>query len=97
MEKKLMEYLTFFDFTDLIGFAKYMNVDDELIKKVLLSSAAMSETNEEDWENLVCQTVENYSNKNRLEKRRILKMAKQIKSDNADSRRAKEQESLPTE
>jgi len=42
MEKKLMEYLTFFEIPDLIGFAKFMEVDNEIIKKVLVSSAAMS-------------------------------------------------------
>ena len=77
-----MEYLTFFEFVDLLGFAKMMEVEPELIKKVVVSSAAMSQSNNQNWENLICSTVENFSLKNRKEKRNVLKLARQIKEEN---------------
>ena len=97
MEKKLMEYLTFFEIPDLIGFAKFMEVDNEIIKKVLVSSAAMSQDNNQNWEDLICSAVENFSQKNRFEKRKILKMVKQIKQENADFCKKEDKNSSPTE
>ena len=46
LEAKLMELLTYFEFVDLLGFAKILGVEPEIIKKVVISSAAMSESNE---------------------------------------------------
>lgn len=92
-----MEYLTFFEVPDLIGFAKYMEVDNETIRKVLVSSAAMSQDNNQNWEDLICSAVENFSQKNRFEKRRILKMVKQIKQENTDFCKKEDRNSSPTE
>ena len=83
MEEKLLNCLTFFELKDLIGFASYMKVDSELIKKVMLNGAQKEKSDvEKDWENLICEAVYNFSQKNRFEKRRILGMVKEIKKDN---------------
>lgn len=79
-----MEYLTYFEFVDLLGFAKMMDVDPGIIKKVVLSSAAASKDNDKDWEDLICGIVENFSQKNRKTKREFLKLAKQIKEQNQE-------------
>lgn len=84
LEEKLMELLTYFEFVDLLGFAKMMEVDPGIVKKVVLSSAAMSKSNKEDWKDLVCGIVENFSSKNRKTKREFLKLAKQIKENNLE-------------
>lgn len=89
MEAKLMELLTHFEFIDLLGFAKMLEVEPEIIKKVIVSSAAMSKENDQNWENLVCTMVENFSQRNRKNKREILKLAKQIKEENDEKSREK--------
>lgn len=89
MEAKLMELLTHFEFIDLLGFAKMLEVEPEIIKKVIVSSAAMSKENDQNWENLVCTMVENFSQRNRKNKREILKLAKQIKEENDEKNREK--------
>lgn len=88
-----MGYFTFFDFTDLIGFAKMMEVDNEIIKKVLICAAADSDNKQVALEDLVCSTVENFSQKTRKERREILKLAKQIKKENQEIIREKEKAS----
>lgn len=86
LEAKLMEYLTCFEFIDLLGFAKMLGVEPEIIKKVVVSSAAMGKDNDQNWEDLVCGIVENFSQRNRKKKREILKLAKQIKEANLENR-----------
>ena len=86
MEKKLIELFKFFDFTDLIGFAKLLEVDNEIIKKVLVSSIADNKEKEENWEVLICETIEKFSLKGRKERRELLKLAKEIKKENLEIR-----------
>lgn len=78
-EEKLMMCFTKFDFPDIIGFAKILKVDNEIIKKAVLSSAAVESPNLED---LICTTVEVFSQKTRKERREILKLAKIIAAEN---------------
>ena len=87
MEKKLIELFKFFDFTDLIGFAKLLEVDNEVIKKVLVSSIADNKEKEENWEALICETIEKFSLKGRKERRELLKLAKEIKKENLEIRK----------
>lgn len=87
-EAKLMECFTSFDMTDILGFAKIIQVDPEITKKAILN---------EDWEELIISTVEHYSKLGRKERREILKLAKEIKKNNDEYNRAKEQESSPQE
>lgn len=93
MEAKLMEYFTHFEFTDLIGFAKMMEVDGEIIKNVIVGTAANSDGKQTAIEDLVCSTVEKFSLKPRKERREILKLAKQIKKENQEIIREKEKSS----
>lgn len=85
-EAKLMECFTSFEVKDILGFAKIVKVDPETIKKAILN---------EDWEELIITTVELYSALGRKERREILKLAKEIKKNNDEYNRVKEQESLP--
>ena len=85
-EAKLMECFTSFDMTDILGFAKIIKVDPEITKKAILN---------EEWEELIISTVEHYSKLGRKERREILKLAKEIKKNNDEYNRVKEQESLP--
>lgn len=77
-----MDLLPFLEPKELIGLATYMGVDKELIKKTILSSAASDNNSSQNWEDLIISTVEIFSSKNRVEKRRIVKMVKEIKKDN---------------
>ncbi len=77
-----MDLLPFLEPKELIGLATYMGVDKELIKKTILSSAASDNNSSQNWEDLIVSTVEIFSSKNRVEKRRIVKMVKEIKKDN---------------
>lgn len=77
-----MDLLPFLEPKELIGLAAYMKVDKELIKKTILSSAASDNNSSQNWEDLIISTVEIFSSKNRVEKRRIIKMVKEIKKDN---------------
>ena len=77
-----MELLPYLEPKELIGLATYMKVDKELIKKAVLSSAAGSNDKNQNWEDLIVSTVEIFSSKNRVEKRRIVKMVKEIKKEN---------------
>ena len=83
MEKKLIELFKFFDFTDLIGFAKLL--------EVLVSSIADSKEKEENWEALICETIEKFSLKGRKERRELLKLAKEIKKENLEIRKQNEE------
>lgn len=85
-EAKLMEYFTSFEVTDILGFAKIVKVDPEIIEKAILN---------EDWEELIITTVEFYSVLGRKERREILKLAKEIKKHNEEFNREKEQNNLP--
>lgn len=93
METKLMEYFTHFDFTDLIGFAKMVEVDKEIIRNVIVGTAANSAGKDKAIEDLVCSTVEKFSLKTRKERRELLKLAKQIKKENQEIIREKEKSS----
>lgn len=85
-EAKLMECFTSFEVTDILGFAKIVKVDPEIIEKAILN---------EDWEELIITTVEFYSVLDRKERREILKLAKEIKKHNEEFNREKEQDNLP--
>lgn len=78
-EERLMQCFTKFDFPDIIGFAKILKVDSEIIKKAVLSSAAVESP---DLEEIICTSVEVFSGKSRKERREILKLAKMIASEN---------------
>ena len=77
-----MDLLPFLEPKELIGLATYIGVDKELIKKTILSSAASDDDSSQNWEDLIVSTVEIFSSKNRVERRRIVKMVKEIKKDN---------------
>ena len=77
-----MECFTNFEFVDLIGFAKIIGTDPALTRRVVISSAAMSKSNEKDWEDLVCGIVEEFGKKDRKTRREILKLAKEISAGN---------------
>ena len=77
MEKELMELLSKFSFAELIGFATYLKVDSKIIKETT-RSAAVGKT---DVEELVCSTVENFSNMRRDDRRRIMKLVKKVAGD----------------
>lgn len=85
-EAKLMECFTSFQVTDILGFAKIVKVDPEIIEKAILS---------EDWEELIITTVEFYSVLGRKERREILKLAKEIKKNDDEFNREKEQKNSP--
>lgn len=78
-EEKLMNCFTKFEFTDIIGFAKICKVDKEIVKRAVVSSAAIEESNLEE---IICATVEAYSKLGRKERREILKLAKEIAAAN---------------
>lgn len=78
-EEKLMNYFTKFEFTDIIGFAKLCKVDNEIVKKAILCTAAIENSNLEE---IVCATVEAFSNFPRKERREMLKLAKEIAEEN---------------
>lgn len=82
-EEKLMNCFTKFEFTDIIGFAKICQVDKEIVKKAIISSAAVEESNLEE---IVCATVEAYSKLGRKERREILKLAKEVAAENEFSK-----------
>lgn len=85
-EAKLMECFTSFEVKDILGFAKIVKVDPEIIKKAILN---------EDWEELIITTVEFYSALGRKERREILKLAKEIEKNNDEFNRVKEQNNSP--
>lgn len=93
MEAKLMNYFTYFELIDIVGFAKIVKVPEEVIREALFSGAIGTN----NWENLICATVENFSKRNRKEKRALLKLAKQIKENNVEFDREQEQETPPQE
>lgn len=96
-EAKLMDCFTSFELKDLIGFAKICKVDTELIKKALLSAAVLGDNaiQSSEWEELIVTTVENFSNLGRKERREVLKLAKEIKKNNDEFNRVKEQDTSP--
>lgn len=96
LEAKLMDCFTHFEFVDLIGFAKMMEVDPAIIKKVLLSTAAEGQSNNADWEDLICSTVEAFSKKTRQDRRRFLKLARDIQKNNDEFNRAENQNDSPS-
>lgn len=85
-EAKLMECFTSFQVTDILGFAKIVKVDPEIIEKAILN---------EDWEELIITTVEFCSVLGRKERREILKLAKEIKKNDDEFNREKEQKNSP--
>lgn len=99
-EAKLMDYFTYFELKDLLGFAKICKVDKEIVKKALLSAAMNGENaiRSPEWEELIVTTVENFSNLGRKERREIIKLAKEIKLNNIDEKnRVKDQDTSPQE
>lgn len=73
MEKEFMVLLSKMDFMEILGFAKLMNVDKDLIKRsYTLAAAGIS-----DVEDLVCETVLHFSEIGRKRRRVIMKLARQ--------------------
>lgn len=93
MEAKLMGYFINFELVDFIGFAKILNVDNEIIKKVFCS-AAMGEADQEEF---ICSLIEKFSEKSRKERREILKLAKEVNKENAQNSRNTDDESSPSD
>lgn len=73
-----MELFTKFSLTDIFGFAKIVGVDSEIIKKAVVSGAS----GEKDYEEIICCTVEKFSEKTRKERRQLIRLAKEIVNDN---------------
>lgn len=98
-EAKLMECFASFEFSDLVGFAKIMQVDPELIKKAIGSAAVFGDKalQGKEWEELIVTTVESFSKLGRKERREVLKLAKEIKKNNDENNRVKEQDTSPQE
>lgn len=84
MEKKLMSYLTEFEFMDFIGFATYLKVEQDKIKKAFFADA--------DLEELVISIVEKFSGESRKRRRELLKLAKDVVADNRNKRAKKNAE-----
>lgn len=94
MEGKFIQYMTNFDFVDLMGFAKLLKVDEKIISNaaILLSTKVPKE---DAIEELVVETVTKFSEAGRKERKQILKLARDIHKNNADFDKVKEGEKSP--
>lgn len=78
MEGKLMEYLTFFEFSDFIGLGTYIGLPQNRIKEMYCL--------EPDFENFIIDMVAMFSEKSRKSRREILKLARGVAANNKKQR-----------
>ena len=78
MEKKLMEYLTYFEFTDFIGLGTYVGMPQNRIKEMYCL--------EPDFENFIVDMVVKFSEKPRKLRREILRLARDVAANNKKQR-----------
>lgn len=78
-ELRLLEYMTNFELTDFVGFARLVKVDSGSIKQVV----TMAAEGNNDVGDFVVDIVEKFSNMNRRDRRYILKLASSVHKENA--------------
>ncbi len=84
MEARLMECFSKFTQIDIYGYAKLVGVDSETLKNTFKQGIT-----ENDFEEIICAAVLKFSEKNRKDRKKLLKLAYDLVEENEKIREQK--------